>query len=118
MSDAGFYESYVYEEHKMICYEGEIPEDKKIQFSLHFGTVTLDMETTTLFVQDNTDDIDEETFCLSVHESPLEENLIGIPIFQGRNIGFDVPNNKLYIQAVECHKLYDGFNDELAYRSP
>ncbi|CAG7892071.1 unnamed protein product [Brassica rapa] len=99
MSDAGYEESDIYKEHKFICYKGVIPEQKKLQVSLKFGKVSLDMDSTTLFIQLKS--IAEEVFCLSVNESPIEENLIGIPIFQNHNIGFDTVNNKLYIKPVK-----------------
>ena len=108
--------SDIYKEHKFICYKGVIPEQKKLQVSLKFGKVSLDMDSTTLFIQLKS--IAEEVFCLSVNESPIEENLIGIPIFQNHNIGFDTVNNKLYIKPGECRKLYDSFKDELGHPDP
>ncbi|KFK43380.1 hypothetical protein AALP_AA1G118600 [Arabis alpina] len=114
MSDAG-YEAY--EMDNLICYDGTIPKAKEedIRVAFMFGKVTWMMNTMKMFIQ-----VDDALFCLYIDESPIKQNLIGMPMFQGHNVGFDVPNNKLHIKPMTspCNKLYDDSNDELDIPNP
>lgn len=72
----------------IICYEKNIPKYEKLKSSLKLDEIILKMKTIQLFIH-----LDDDHFRLSVNGYPLEENIIGIPIFQDCNIGYDIPNN-------------------------
>lgn len=96
--------SPLYKFGQLYCQDGTIPKHVDIELGLGFGDVTISFSTERLFFQ-----LSSDVFCLHVSESQVVQNVIGIPAFQGYNIGIDVPKQTMYVKAIECDVLFDGY---------
>ncbi|KAJ4709581.1 aspartic proteinase CDR1-like [Melia azedarach] len=95
----------------LLCFSGDIREDLWgfPAMTFHFsGGVDLVLDAKTMFYQDSS-----SVFCLAVGPSDFigerlkDVSIIGMIAQQNYNVGYDLVENQLYFQRIECELLAD-----------
>ncbi|KFK38394.1 hypothetical protein AALP_AA3G107600 [Arabis alpina] len=89
----------------LVCYNGTIQHKLSLlpTVSLTFYKgASLELDPTSLFHQ-----FEEDYFCLAVMMSPETHlNIIGTTALQNYNIGFDLEDEKVYMDKISCDYIY------------